>query len=542
MTATAPLAGRQGFAAASSGVWFAATALIALAVLIQFRFGMMADVAWLVDCDRRWLAGAVPYRDFVEINPPASLLLYLAPVAAARAFGIAPETAVSVFGFLCAGAALGLSALILRRGAPLGASVGLAAVVALVVLPGETFCERDHLAAIFGVPLLAMAIARADGLRVNVALALVAGMGAGAMAAIKPPYALIGLLLAVFVARRAGWRAALWAPEYYAAAVVGLAYIASVGPFFPDYVARVLPLGVDIYVPSRESLAFLVGSPGALLALLIGATAALAAGGRYATGFVVAALAATGAGVAYFLQGKGWIYQAIPATMFATLAGGFALEGRRGGWALAVAGVAAAVAVSFVHSIGPAFAVGLAVGLAVEAVRRARIKSADLGPLALAAAVGVACGVCVIERPPTPALERALHDFGPGLTLGAVSEDMGLPFPLTHRIGARWAMRSNSLFVSAAVRRLLAQRPNDPARRARLQAYADEERKEMIDDIAANRPDALLVGPLGTGLHADVWADPRLQAAMADYRRFAVEERPGYSAELWLRGDFKPGR
>ncbi len=536
MSATAPLARREGYAATPSLAWLAAAALVAAAVAIQLRFGMMADVAWLVDCDERWLAGAVPYRDFVEINPPASLLLYLAPVAAARALGVAPETAVSVFGFLCAGAALGLSALILRRGPPVGASVALSAIIALVVLPGETFCERDHLAAVFGLPLLAMALARAEGMRVNIALALVAGLGAGAMAAIKPPYALIGLLLAAFVARRTGLRAVVNAPEYYAAAAVGLAYVASVGPFFPDYVDKVLPLGVAIYVPSRESLGTLASSPGALLALLIGATAALAAGGRYSTGFVVAALAAIGAGVGYFLQGKGWIYQAIPAAMFATLVGGFALEGRRGGLGLAIAGVAAALGVSLLHSIGLAVGLGLAVGWAAG---RVKFAASELGPLALAAAIGAASGVCVIERPQTPALESELKKLGPGVTLGAVTEDMGLPFPLAHRVGARWAMRSNSLFVNAAVRRLLSQRRGDAAQ---LQAYADAERKEMIDDIVANRPDALLVGPLGTNLHADVWADPLLQAAMADYRKSADEERPGYSAELWLRKDFSPAR
>ena len=536
MSATAPLARREGYAATPSQTWLAAAALVAVAVAIQLKFGMMADVAWLVDCDQRWLAGAVPYRDFVEINPPASLLLYLAPVAAARALGIAPEIAVSLFGFLSAGAALGLSALILRRGRPVGASVTLSAVIALVVLPGETFCERDHLAAVFGAPLLALALARAEGLRVNIALALVAGVGAGVMAAIKPPYALIGLMLAGFVAIRVGTRTVLKAPEYCAAAAVGLAYVASVGPLFPDYVANVLPLGVAIYVPSRESFATLVASTGALLALLIGATAALTAGGRYTTGFVVAALAALGAGVGYFLQGKGWIYQAIPAAMFATLAGGFALEGRRGGLGLAAAGVAAALGVSFLHSIGLALGLGLAVGLLAA---RVKFAASELGPLALAAAIGAACGVCVIERPQTPALESELKKLGPGVTLGAVTEDMGLPFPLAHRVGAHWAMRSNSLFVTAAVRRLLSRRPGDAAR---LQAYADAERKQMIDDIVANRPEALLVGPLGTSLHADVWADSRLQAVMADYLKVAVEERPGYSAELWVRKDFAPAR
>ena len=163
---------------------------------------MMADVAWLIDCDERWLAGAVPYRDFLEINPPASLLLYLPAVAFARTLGLA-------FGSRRVGASASLSqarrsAVSARDSARVARASGrassLTAIVALVVLPGESFCERDHLAAVFGVPFLAATLgARRARRRRRVALALLAGVGAGLMAAIKPPYALIGVLLALYV-------------------------------------------------------------------------------------------------------------------------------------------------------------------------------------------------------------------------------------------------------------------------------------------------------------------------------------------------------
>ncbi len=519
-----------------------AAALVGLALLVQLKFGMMADVAWLIDCDERWLAGAVPYRDFLEINPPASLLLYLPAVAVARTLGLPSEAFVTAFGFLAAGATIGLSALILRRGPPIAPSVGLAAIVALILLPGESFGERDHLAAVFGVPFLAATLRRGDGGRPGFALALLAGVGAGLMAAIKPPYALIGVMLALYLVARVGWRAVLRAPEYYAAAAVGLGYLAAVHLLFPEYVAHALPLGVDVYLPLRESLATLLASPGALAILMIAATAVLAAGGDFPNGFVVAALATIGAAVGYVVQGKGWVYQAVPAMMFATLAGGFALERRRAGVPLGAGALAAGLAAPLLHSLGIALAAGVAIGFVVEAAlsRNAALNLPRVAPLALAAAIGAACGLCVIERPLTPALERTLAGLGPRLTLGAISEDMGLPFPLARRIGATWAMRSNSLFVTSAVRRRLAERPGDEALRNRLQPYADAEIADLVEDIAVNRPDALLVGPLATRLHAAVWADPRVEAAMTAYTRVAVEERPGYAAELWLRKDFAP--
>ncbi len=522
---------------APAAIWIAAAALLAVGLATQLSLGMMADVAWLAHCDERWLDGAVPYRDFIEINPPASLLLYLPAVAAARALGLRSELCVAVFAFVSAGAAMALSFAALRR---VGPGVALAAVVALVVLPGETFAERDHLAAVFGAPLLALALARAEGKRPGLGLALAAGVGAGMMAAIKPPYALVGVALALYLAARIGWRAVLRAPEYYAAAAVGLAYVASVGLFFPAYVANVLPLGAAVYVPAREGLIALLGSTGSILVLLIVVTAALTSQ-RPSPGFVVAMLAALAAALGYLAQGKGWVYQAVPAAMFATLAGGFALDERpRPFAALGAAFATAALVPTFAHNLALALLGGIAIGLAVEAMRAGKLALdlARLAPLALAAAVGTACGVCVIERPPAPALARILAGLGPHLTIGSISEDEGLAFPLVRRLGATWVLRANSLFVSADVAGLIAAHPGDAAMKARLQPYADAERKALLEDIARARPDALLVGPTGTALHAQIWADPRIQAAMADYRRVAAEHEPGYTAELWLRKDF----
>ena len=120
------------------------------------------------------------------------------------------------------------------------------------------------------------------------------------------------------------------------------------------------------YVPARESLRRCIASPGALLVLLIAATAALDGGrGRYSAGLRRRRRsAALGAAIAYFVQGKGWVYQAVPAAMFATLAGGFALEGeRRRGSACRRRGLAAASRRRCLHNLGLGWVVGLVAGL-----------------------------------------------------------------------------------------------------------------------------------------------------------------------------------
>ena len=543
MSLPVALEGRRGLAAAPSRVWPAAAGVVALAIAIQIKFGMMADVAWLIDCDERWLDGATPYRDFLELNPPASLWLYWPAVALARTVGLPSEALVSAFGFAAAGAAMGLSALILRGVREAGPGLALAALVALVVLPGQTFCERDHLAAVFGLPFLAVALARARGAPVSAPLAVMAGLGAGAVAAIKPPYALIGALLALYQLRGSGWRAMLRSPEYYAAAALGLAYVAVVGPLFPAYVANEWPFNAEVYVAVREPLGRLIASPGAMAFLMIAAAAAWAARDRIAEPeFAIPGLAAAGAGLAYFAQGKGWVYQAVPAMMYATLAAPVALQNApaRNFAALLAGAFAAGVAAPLGHNLGLAAVIGVAVGVGLDAARAGGAVSLPrLAPFALAAAIGAACGLCTVERPVTPKLEAMLAGFGPHLRLGAISEDEGLGFPLVRRLHATWAMRAHSLIVSDYVRRLFAKHPGDAALAARLQPFAERDREILLDDISRRRPDALLVGPTGTALHAEVWADPRVRAAMAGYSRVAVEARPGYTAELWLRNDFE---
>ena len=114
---------------------------------------------------------------------------------------------------------------------------------------------------------------------------------------------------------------------------------------------------------------------------------------------------------------------------------------------------------------------------------------------------------------------------------------MGFGHPMARRTGAIWVQRVPSLFITSAVRRLVDEHPGDAALRQRLQPYADRDKAMLIEDIGRQRPDALLVGPLNTRMHAALWADPEISAARADYRLFATNDRPDFPAELWVRKD-----
>src|SRR6202795_5134124 len=53
------------------------------------------DVSWLLTVNERILAGASAYQGVIELNPPASILLYRIPALVARLLSIRPEFVVA---------------------------------------------------------------------------------------------------------------------------------------------------------------------------------------------------------------------------------------------------------------------------------------------------------------------------------------------------------------------------------------------------------------------------------------------------------------
>jgi hypothetical protein len=517
-----------------------------VAMLLQWRFGLLGDVSWLITVDEKWLDGATPYRDIIEINPPASLMLYLPAIALARVLGVAPESTVAAFGFLSIAAGLGLAAAILARAgllASLGALGAAVALVAFAVLPGQSFDERDHLAAIYGLPFLAVAAARAARAPVDARLALLAGLGAGVMAVIKPPYALVAIILLPYLVRRAGAVPLLKAVEYYVAAAIGLAYVAAVPLAFPDYVANVLPIGLDLYAPIREPIASLLAAPGPLVAFILAVCALRLAGDNPGEPLIaIPALAGLGAFAAYLVQGKGWLYQAYPALAFFALAAGAALARApqpRPRVALgALAFVAAALALLVLGSWPlPLAFVAAGAGAALAWVLEGRKRAAPIAEMGVAAALGAACGLFAMDGIETPAIARALASLGPHPSVASLSESLAFGHPMARRVGGVWAQSVPSLWITAAARRRIDENPGDGALAARMQIYIDADRDRLVSDLNRNRPDALLVGRLDTRFHQWLWDNPEIAAARTDYRLFATQADTGFPAELWVRGD-----
>src|SRR5215813_8039218 len=72
-------------------IWLAVLLVLALAVVLRHAVVANTDVAWGFTMAEKVLAGARPYVDFIEPNPPSYIYVYLPAVIIAQRTGLSPE-------------------------------------------------------------------------------------------------------------------------------------------------------------------------------------------------------------------------------------------------------------------------------------------------------------------------------------------------------------------------------------------------------------------------------------------------------------------
>jgi len=309
----------------SAAVCLAGIAAIFIATFVlRSAWPINHDVSWYLYATEKWRLGSVLYLDIIEVNPPLAFWLTLPALHVGEILGVSAKAGMIIWILLLCAGSLGLSACLLKGMPRLGANaywaVLLALALAMVILPGDNFGQREHFLVIFLIPYLLLLARRLEAVETNRSLAFVIGLWVAVGLCLKPHFFLVPAMIeAILLVRQRSWRQ-LFRPENMAIAGVSLAYACAIILIHPEFFDRMLPLGVNAYSP-YYGLGFAKTLTNA--SIVIGAVACIGVlawrGSISALGLVmlVAALAML---AIYFVQFKGFRYHVLPAIVFCALA------------------------------------------------------------------------------------------------------------------------------------------------------------------------------------------------------------------------------
>jgi hypothetical protein len=297
------------------------------------------DLKGLFYSTRRLLEGAVPYRDYVEVNPPFITLLLVLPYSLSQWL----HTPLPDTYYACVIALILLSLMTANRLiratllTPWQQAVAISAMaVALLTTSfiSGVFADREHLLMVLIAPWLVLFAPLPAAAPLPRAWRITAACLAAIGFAIKPYfYVFFVTTTAYSLWRTRAWRS-LISIENAIVCAVALAYLAITFVFFSDYVFTVIPIGLQTYAFlgwSSDSKADIIKNillrvyaPTCLVAVI---ALRLAAPAQYASWINYLLLLLLACIASYVLNGGWWYcqYPFISLSFFLAITGGATL-------------------------------------------------------------------------------------------------------------------------------------------------------------------------------------------------------------------------
>lgn len=431
-----------------------AAALIAIGVTALFWGRMINhDTAWYLLATRDWLAGAALYVDLSEVNPPLNFYLTLPALGLADLFGLSDTNGqylalgLMLFTSLAWSASLARAALDLPPARHLLLVTGLGAAM---VLPGiSQMGQREQILVILAMPWAMGQIAAAGG-RAAILRALAAAVGI----CLKPHFLLFPIALTAWRVAAARSLRPVVAADNLTILVTGAAYVGYVALVHPGYFTDIVPMARAVYGAYGAPMALVIHAILPAIGLL-GATALLAVRSpeafRLSMPFWV--LSAAGLGV-YLAQGTGFQYHRIPF---------------------------------------------LAFGMAACIIMVVRARAISPGLLLAGLALAVLSAQAMLRGPYANPYARQIATIArdvPGLrSLLVLSSSVYVGPPAAMAAGADWASSYPSAWLVPGAVNGLADTDCtvEAARCDWLRAIAARNRADLLDDVAAHRPEVLVV-------------------------------------------------
>ena len=476
--------------------------VVAIAFIIRVVAPLTTDTDWLMTNCRRFLDGAVLYKDIVETNPPMAIFMHLPAALVERWTGLPAEP---VFTAMVFAAALGSAAIFSRCVLAVAPYLRLVLPLTLAILliaPLSTFDEREQVALILTLPILGVALLRVHGHQVPWLMIVLSGLAAGVAPMIKPHFALgiVGPYVALAVLQRKPWL--VLSPEAVIAAAMTVAYGVATMVFMPAYGHDVVPLLLDLYRPMKKPFWYMLFLVPTLAWLIAVAALWLATRRRFLTPLNIIILAASAGYLLGFIdQGRGWAYQMYPALSTLMLV---------------------------VFTVAPA---ELTSGVPLRRVPALAAVIAVLSTLGYSTIFG-ALGLGVVA----PIRAEVAHP-----TMMSITFDLTPGHPIVTQTHGTWVGTFSSRWVTVNAA-FLASKTHDPAKLARYRQWLAYDRAVANRDLA-KRPDIVLVGLSSFDWPGWIQKDPETRRLMADYvllseDRLSVQKRKDFEGvQAWIRKD-----
>jgi len=491
----------------SSALTYAIVVLIAVGTTWFHLSGPLGpDVSWLITVSERILDGGRLYTDILEPNPPMAGYLYMPPVLLARALGLPPEPFVVFWTVGFGLAATGFAARLVAQNRLLKHPELFWSIALLLFLSawGEDFAQREHFAAMAGLPLVVSLALRASGIRPRPYVWIVAGLAGGFMLAIKPHFALPILLGVLYVAWRRRSLRPVFSPEMWLAGSLFLAFCAATLLFYPAFFENILPVATTVYIPDRRPFGLLLIVRAALYFEVILLLALLGFRRHVRASSLLGVMFAMSLGffLSYLAQGKGYPYQILP---------GIALIG------------------SFVL-------------LAFSEQRQAAGRTLDsVLPVFAAAILAIMPMIDDVgqwqKRWP---LVDAIRPYGEGLRIANVTPDLTVGNPLARLVHGELINAPPGLLMSISAWRLRFERHPDAEWQQRIDGFENAERRQLRADMLARPPDIVVSSMDGFDWLEWARKDPELARILSGYEQFDTVWFDGYELVLLRRRGLVP--
>lgn len=503
---------------------------------IQSKVLLGPDVGWLIRSVRLMLAGHRFGVDIFEPNLPVTWYLCLPAAWGIELFGLTEVDAIRLWIWILAGTSLLVAWACLNhstdRSYRLLAELS-AAAIAVCILVGPSFGQREHLAFLLSLSYLFVVRLRSSGVAVDSRLAIFAGVLGGLAFSIKPIF--LAVPLAVELSMLALWRRdwKLFRPETVAIAIAGSFSFLGTMALAPDYLKTVVPAAYATYWAYDNPLDQVLANYPVAMAVFAGWAAVLLADYRIARSSLTW-IAAFGAWTAsYFFQRRGFDYHGYPAT-----------------------------ACAFVISIAMlAILAGKAIGaadrsLSEEKIRLAKLKAAGVAALLLITSQSLASETRLWFRgtqenwPLSRYFARKAvleylesQGIGVGMSVFSFSSNPSPAYPILNYLGADGTGPDVAQFLLPAW--LRREEVRDAGRREAIEAAMLIQRQHVSRALITEKPDIILVNRWSHSASAtgnrmkrvDYFAifgeDPAVAAALARYSKFAELE----GVEVYRRND-----